>query len=70
MYCYGATSGLRMAGGEGFAQTGPYGNPWVGRRWRRGRDSNPRRDEPEAVFKTAALNHSATPPSPEYRRAN
>ena len=31
--------------------------------WRRGRDSNPRRaDRPSTVFKTVALNHSATPP--------
>ena len=38
---------------------------WV--TWRRGRDSNPRPDKREAVFKTAALNHSATPPVGQYR---
>jgi hypothetical protein len=37
------------------------------RYWRRGRDSNPRPDKREAVFKTAALNHSATPPVGQYR---
>src|SRR4030042_6886353 len=40
---------------------------WV--TWRRGRDSNPRPDKREAVFKTAALNHSATPPVGQYRAA-
>ncbi len=32
--------------------------------WRRGRDLNPRwTAKPTAVFKTAALNHSTTPPT-------
>lgn len=30
--------------------------------WRRERDSNPRRGDPAAVFKTAALNHSTISP--------
>src|SRR5207245_778168 len=31
--------------------------------WRRGRDTNPRPAKREAVFKTAAIDHSATSPS-------
>ena len=39
----------------------PYSVPF----WRRGRDLNPRRVKPSTVFKTAAFNHSATPPGEE-----
>ena len=59
----------------GLLSTTPYFDNYdnavhAARKWRRGRDSNPRSLAGSLVFKTSSINHSDTPPCPARKYYN